>query len=364
MKTNPVLPALALPLFLASLIGVPLDSSAREIGEGKQLTQTMNLPIGRNFPSLGGATEWLNSEPLAAPGLRGKVVVVDFWTFSCINWIRTAPYIRGWAEKYKDQGLVVIGVHTPEFEFEKNLDRVRRAAKAMSIDFPIAVDSDYKIWRAFDNNYWPALYFIDAQGRIRHQQFGEGEYEQSEKVIKQLLIEAGSQGIDNALVSVNAEAAEAAADWRSLKSPENYLGYVRTENFSSPGGIGEGMSRDYNAPKALRLNHWALGGNWTVGKEAIVLNKANGRIAYRFQARDLHLVMGPAAGVPAVRFRVLIDGQPPGSAHGIDVDANGNGIMVEHRLHQLIRQPGVVGERQVEAESLAPGVEGCAFTFE
>jgi thiol-disulfide isomerase/thioredoxin len=359
MKTIPILPAL---VFLVTLMGPSLNGSAKESGDEQHLTPTMNLPAGRPFPSLGGATEWLNSEPLTAAALRGKVVLIDFWTFSCINWIRTAPYVRAWAEKYRNQGLVVIGVHTPEFEFEKNLDRIRGAAKAMGVTHPIAVDSNYAIWRAFDNAYWPALYFIDSQGRIRHQQFGEGEYDQSERVIKQLLVEAGFKGIDGDL-TVDPRGVEAGADWRSLKSPENYLGYVRTVNFSSPGGIAEGRSRDYSVPKALRLNQWALGGDWTGGKEAISLNQANGRIAYRFQARDLHLVMGPAAGVPAVRFRVLIDGQPPGAAHGTDVDAKGNGIMTEHRLHQLIRQPEAGSSRQFEIEFFDPGVEAYAFTF-
>jgi thiol-disulfide isomerase/thioredoxin len=363
MKTTPVLLTLALLFFLATLVGASLEGRAKESGGEQRLTLTTDSPVGRHLSSLGGATHWLNSEPLPASALRGKVVVVDFWTFSCINWIRTAPYVRAWAEKYKNEGLVVIGVHTPEFAFEKNVDRIRRAADARGVVYPIAVDSDYSIWKAFKNNAWPALYFIDSQGRIRHQQIGEGEYERSENVIKQLLAEAGGRGIDSDLVKVEARGAEANADWKNLKSPENYLGYARTNGFSSRGEIAEGASRDYSIPKTLRLNRWSLGGDWTVGKEAIVLNKANGRIAYRFHARDLHLVMGPAAGVAAVRFRVLIDGQPPGAAHGIDVDALGNGTMTEHRLHQLIRQPGTVGSRQFEIEFLDRGVEAYAFTF-
>ncbi len=300
---------------------------------------------------------------MTAAGLRGKVVLIDFWTYSCINWRRSLPYVRAWADKYKDQGLVVIGVHAPEFAFEKNVDNVRRAAKEVRVDYPIAIDSDHAIWRAFDNQYWPALYFVDAQGRIRHHQFGEGEYEQSEKIIQQLLAEAGSSGIGHELVSVDARGVEAAADWGSLKSPENYVGYERTENFASPGGAVLDKPRVYAAPARLRLNHWALSGDWTVEKQATVLNKANGRIAYRFHARDLHLVMGPAARGTSVRFRVLIDGQPPGAAHGIDVDDQGNGTVAEPRLYQLIRQPKPVADRQFEIEFLDSGVEAFAFTF-
>jgi thiol-disulfide isomerase/thioredoxin len=323
----------------------------------------VQLPIEGKLPSLGSATEWLNSQALTAADLRGKVVLIDFCTYSCINWLRSLPYVRAWAEKYKDQGLVVIGVHAPEFAFEKNVDDVRRAAKDMRIDYPIAIDNDHAIWRAFKNEYWPALYFVDAQGRIRHHHFGEGDYEQSERIIQQLLAEAGIGGIGHELVSVDARGAEAAADWGSLKSPENYVGYERTENFASPGGAVLDKRRVYAAPARLTLNQWALSGDWTVEKQAIVLNKANGRVAYRFHARDLHLVMGPAARGKSVRFRVLIDGRPPGAAHGIDVDDQGNGTVTEPRLHQLIRQPKPIADRQFEIEFLDPGVEAYAFTF-
>jgi thiol-disulfide isomerase/thioredoxin len=314
------------------------------------------------LPSLGSATGWLNSQPLTASGLHGKVVMVDFCTYTCINWLRTLPYVRAWAEKYKNQGLVVIGVHAPEFAFEKDLDNVRRAVKAMKIDYPIAIDNDHAIWRAFNNQYWPALYFVDAQGHVRHHQFGEGDYERSERIIQQLLAEAGIAGIGHDLVSVDARGAEAAADWDSLKSSENYVGYERTENFASPGGAALDKGRIYAAPARLRLNHWALTGDWTVGKQAIVLNKANGRIAYRFHARDLHLVMAPGRGKP-VRFRVLVDGQPPGAAHGLDLDDQGNGTVTEPRMHQLIRQPKPIADRQFDIEFLDPGVEAFAFTF-
>jgi thiol-disulfide isomerase/thioredoxin len=320
-------------------------------------------PIQGEFPTLAGANGWLNSQPLTVAGLRGKVVLIDFWTYSCINWLRTLPYVRAWAEKYKDQGLVVIGVHAPEFEFEKDIDNVRRAAKDRRIDYPIAIDSDHAIWRAFKNEYWPALYFVDAKGHVRSHHFGEGEYEKSERIIQQLLAEAGVTGIAHDLVSVDARGAEAAPDLGSLKSPENYVGNERTENFASPGGAVSDKRRVYAAPAKLSLNHWALSGNWTMQKQATVLNEANGRIIYRFHARDLHIVMGPAARGKPVRFRVLIDGQPPGAAHGIDVDNQGNGTVTEPRLYQLIRQSAPVADRQFEIVFLDPGVEAFSFTF-
>jgi thiol-disulfide isomerase/thioredoxin len=321
------------------------------------------LPIEGAMPSLDGATGWLNSQPLTAAGLRGKVVLIDFWTYTCINWLRSLPYVRAWAERYRDQGLVVIGVHAPEFAFERDVDNVRRAAKDTRVDYPIAIDNDYAVWTAFNNRYWPALYFVDAQGHIRHHHFGEGEYEQSEMVIQQLLEEAGIEGIDHDLVSVDARGVEAGADWGSLRSPENYLGYERTENFASPGGAVLDEPRFYDAPDRLRLNHWALSGDWTLELQAAVLNEANGRIAYRFHARDLHLVMGPAARGTSVRFRVLLDGEPPGVAHGIDVDEQGNGTVGEQRLYQLIRQPKPIDDRHFEIEFLESGVEALAFTF-
>jgi thiol-disulfide isomerase/thioredoxin len=313
--------------------------------------------------SLERANEWLNSPPLTASALRGKVVLIDFWTYTCINWLRTLPYVRAWDEKYRNQGLVVIGVHAPEFAFERNLNNVRRAVKDLRIDYPIAVDNDHVIWRAFKNQYWPALYFIDSQGRVRHHHFGEGSYEQSEMIIQELLTETGIGGIDRESVSVDARGIEAAADWGSLKSPENYVGYERTQNFASPGGAVLDKPRMYELPARVRLNEWALSGDWTVKKETAVLNKPKGSIAYRFHARDLHLVMGPAAPGTSVRFRVLIDGQPPGAAHGIDVDEQGDGTVTEQRLYQLIRQPKPIADRQFEIEFLGSGVEVFAFTF-
>ena len=313
--------------------------------------------------SLARADEWLNSQPLTPSALRGKVVLIDFWTYTCINWLRTAPYVRAWAEKYRDQGLVVIGVHAPEFAFEKNIDNVRWAVKEMRINYPVAVDNDHTIWRAFKNNYWPALYFMDAEGRVRHHHFGEGSYEQSEKIIQELLAEAGAVGIAREPVAVDARGIEAAADWSSLKSAENYLGYERTQNFASPGGPILNKPGTYELPGSLRRDEWALAGDWTMRSEAAALNKSKGRIAYRFHARDLHLVMGPSVPGTPVRFRVLIDGEPPGEAHGTDIDEQGYGAVTEQRLYQLIRQKKSIVDRQFEIEFLAPGVETFAFTF-
>jgi thiol-disulfide isomerase/thioredoxin len=323
----------------------------------------VHLPIEGELPSLGGATAWLNSSPLSAADLQGKVVLVDFWTYTCINWLRTLPYVRTWAEKYRKHGVVVIGVHTPEFSFEHDLENVRRAAKDMKVEYPIAIDNDYAIWYAFDNHYWPALYLVDAQGHLRYHHFGEGAYELSEMMLQHLLTEAGMSGFDQELVSVDAQGAEVAADWSDLRSPENYIGYERTENFSSPDGAVVDKPRVYAAPARLSLNHWSLAGEWTVEREATVLNEANGRLTYRFHARDLNLVMGPAARGTSVRFRVRIDGQAPGAAHGSDVDEQGNGMVTDQRLYQLIRQPKPIADRQFEIEFLDAGVEAFAFTF-
>jgi thiol-disulfide isomerase/thioredoxin len=321
-----------------------------------------NQRAPRELAALGGATEWLNSPRLTPSSLAGKVVLVDFWTYTCINWLRTLPYVRAWAQKYR-AGLVLIGVHTPEFAFERNVDNVRRAVKETRIEYPVVIDNDYSIWRAFNNQYWPALYFIDARGRVRQHHFGEGEYERSEKTIQQLLAETGTGGISGGSVSVDAKGLEVAADWANLKSPENYVGHERTENFVSPGGVDRDRRRVYAVPARLALNQWALAGEWTIGKQATVLNSPNGRIVYRFHARDLHLVMGPAAQGASVRFRVSIDGQPPGSAHGLDVDEGGSGTVVEQRLYQLIRQPKPIADRQFQIEFLDAGVETLAFTF-
>jgi thiol-disulfide isomerase/thioredoxin len=329
----------------------------------KMLPAKAPISVDGELSSLSSATDWINSQPLTADSLRGKVVLIDVWTYTCINWLRTVPYVRAWAEKYKDLGLVVIGVHAPEFPFEKNIDNVRRAVQHMGLAYPIAIDNDFAIWRAFKNQYWPALYFVDAQGHLRHHYFGEGDYEQSERFIQKLLAEAGAAGISQELVSVDGRGVETAADWGSLRSPENYVGYERSERFASAGGATLDNQRHYAAPAQLRLNYWALSGEWTIEKRASVLNKLNGRIAYRFHARDLHLVMGPSARGTPVRFRVHIDGQPPGAAHGVDVDDQGNGTVAEQRLYQLIRQPIPVADRLFEIEFLDPGVEVYAFTF-
>jgi thiol-disulfide isomerase/thioredoxin len=313
-------------------------------------------------PALDGATGWVNTPPLTTPGLRGKVVVVEFWTYSCINWRRQLPYVRAWAQRYADRGLVVIGVHSPEFGFEHDPGAVERAARTMQVPYPVAIDSNYAIWEAFHNMYWPALYFIDAQGRIRHQQFGEGDYETSEMVIRQLLAEAGHPA-DGALASVDARGFEAPPDARSLLTPETYVGHARMTGFASPGGAIRDERSTYAVPSRLRLAEWALAGTWTMGRESAVLDQAGGRIVFRFHARDLHIVMGPGRAGGPVRFRVQIDGHAPGDAHGIDVDEQGNGTITEPRLHQLIRQAAPVREREFAIELLDPGAEVFSFTF-
>jgi len=310
-----------------------------------------------------GANAWLNSPPVGPVQLRGKVVLVDFWTYTCVNWLRTLPYVRAWADKYKDQGLVVIGVHTPEFEFEKNLENVRTAVKEMRVTYPVAVDSGYAVWRAFSNNAWPAVYLIDAKGRVRFRHFGEGEYERMEQTIQQLLSEAGNDAVARDLVAVQGKGVEAAADWASLRSGENYLGSERTQNFASPSGTGLGERRVYRVPERLALNYWALAGDWTQKSGFVANNKPNGRIVYRFHARDVNLVMGPATRGTQVRFRVLVEGKAPGAAHGADVDEQGNGTVSGQRLYQLIRQPAPIADREFTIEFLEPGVEAYAFTF-
>jgi thiol-disulfide isomerase/thioredoxin len=337
--------------------------SANQLFRATMHPAAVQLPVEGTMPSLDSATGWLNSPPLTVAGLRGRIVLVDFWTYTCINWLRTLPHLRAWVDKYQQHDLVVIGVHTPEFDFEHDLDNVRRAVKALPVDYPVVVDNDYRIWSAFDNHYWPALYFVDAQGQIRHHRFGEGDYEQSEMVVQRLLTDADAEGIDQDLVSVDARGVEAAADWDSLWSPENYLGYERSENFASPDGAVLDTPHVYAAPARLRLNHWALAGDWTVQRLATVLNQAEGQIVYRFHARDLHLVMAPNPPDSPIRFRVHLDGQPPGAAHGTDVDDQGNGTVTDPRLYQLIRQPGPITERTLEITFLDPGVQAYAFTF-
>jgi thiol-disulfide isomerase/thioredoxin len=318
---------------------------------------------GGELQSLDTAAVWINSPPLTAPELRGKVVLVQFGTYTCINWIRTLPYVRAWSDKYGKDGLVVIAVHTPEFSFETDLGNVRRHVSELKVGFPLAVDNERAIWRAFRNNYWPAIYLIDAQGRIRYSHFGEGEYEKSERMIQQLLSETGKRPVGDDVTGVAGVGIEAEADWANLRSPETYVGFARTENFSSPGGAALNKRRSYAVPKSLRLNEWALAGDWTMGPEATLLNQANGRVVHRFHARDLHLVMGPARAGATVRFRVLIDGQAPGAAHGLDVDALGMGTATTHRMYQLLRQRSPIADRLFEIEFLDPGVDVFSFTF-
>ena len=344
--------------------GAPIETLAEDMGViGPMTPISVHLPVEGNLPSLAGANEWLNSPPLTKEGLRGKVALFDFWTCTCINWLRTLPYVRAWSKKYKDKGLVVIGVHTPEFTIERDVANVRLALKERGIDYPVAIDNDYAIWNAFANHYWPALYFVDAQGKIRHHQFGEGDYERSEMIIQQLLNEAGIPGIGPDLVSVDPMGAEVAADWNHLRSPESYVGYEREENFASSGRILFDRPRGYTAPAQLGLNEWALIGDWTVGRQATKLNQANGQITYCFHARDVHLVMGPAIKGSTVRFRVRIDGQPPLNAHGEDIDDQGSGAILEQRLYQLIRQPKSIVDRLFAIEFLDAGAEAYAFTF-
>jgi thiol-disulfide isomerase/thioredoxin len=309
-----------------------------------------------HMPSFGGATEWLNSEPLGPTELRGQVVLVDFWTLTCINWLRTEPYVRAWSQAYRNDGLVVIGVHTPEFSFEHEIDRVRQATKVRGIDYPVAIDNEYEIWSAFDNHYWPALYFVDAQGIIRDQHFGEGRYEQSERVIQQLL------GVERQLVSVEGLGVEAEADWDHLRTPETYLGYERGEHFASPGGAAFEERHAYEPPDRLSLNHWALAGDWTIRPESVVPDQAGGSMAYRFHARDAHLVLSPGGREP-IPFRVLLDDEAPGASQGMDVDEEGNGLLEEGRLYQLVRQAGAVRERTLEIMFVEPGAEAFVFTF-
>ena len=321
------------------------------------------LPVEGSLPSLAGAVEWLNSPPLTPEQLKGKVVLVDFWTYSCINCLRSIPYVRAWADKYKDQGLVVIGVHAPEFAFEKNIGNVKQAVAKLRIDYPVAVDNDYAIWRAFSNEYWPADYFIDANGKIRHHFFGEGDYAESEKVIQQLLAEAGKGNLPAGMVSVSATGAEAAADEADVKSPETYIGFARSENFASPGGAVGDTPHVYSTGDLSHLNDWGLSGDWTIGGQSASLNKTDGAISFRFHARDLHLVLGPSAQGKPVRFRVTIDGAAPGESHGADVNSDGEGVVTDHRLYQLVRQSGPVIDRTFTIQFLDPDVQAYAFTF-
>ena len=316
----------------------------------------------RELAAIGRATDWLNSPRLTGASLRGKTVLVDFWTYTCINWLRTLPYVRAWSQTYQP-GLTVIGVHTPEFRFEHDFDNVRRAVQQIKVPYPVVIDNDYSIWRAFRNQYWPALYLIDAQGRIRDHHFGEGEYQRSERAIQRLLAEAHVAGISSGIAPVEGTGLEAAADWTNLRSPETYVLFDRRDGFASRDAAVLDRRRAYAAPGRLALNQWSFVGEWTMGRRATALNKAPGQIMHRFHARDVHLVMGPPRGAPPVRFRVTLDGQPPDAAHGLDVDERGNGTASEQRLYQLIRQPKPIVDRTLAIEFLDAGVEAFSFTF-
>jgi len=321
-------------------------------------------PYEGELPELDGVTSWLNSQPLVSTELRGKVVLIDFWTYSCINCLRALPYVKSWHDKYKDHGLVVIGVHSPEFAFEKDESNVKRAIKNLDISYPVALDNNYAIWQAFNNQYWPAHYFIDAQGKIRSHHFGEGKYDESEQKIRDLLTEAGVQNLPEPVSkNVKASGVQAPADETNVKSPETYLGYERAENFSSPDGFVGDESKAYTLPYKFELNDWALEGNWLVDKEKAVLVSATGKLVFRFSARDLHLVLASNANGKPVRFRVLLDGIAPAKSHGMDIDEQGNGVITEQRLYQLIRQSGDVKEHTFTIEFLDEGVQAFSFTF-
>jgi hypothetical protein len=330
--------------------------------EELMLRHRNEYPIEGHLPPLDGASAWLNSGPLTADALRGRVVLVSFGTYTCINWIRSLPYVRAWADKYAAQGLAVIGVQTPEFDFEKDLDGVRVALKAMDVRYPVAVDNDFAVWQAFNNHYWPALYFVDAGGGIRHHRFGEGDYQESERVLQMLLTQAGADG-DGPLVRLEPQGVELPADWDQLGTPETYVGYEQTQGFASPGGEVRDRPHRYTLPSSWGRNQWALSGEWRMGPVATVLEEPGGTISCAFHARDLHLVMRPAAGHRSVTFRVRIDGDPPGPRHGLDVDEDGQGTVLDQRLYQLVRQSGPIVERRFDIQFADAGVEAFVFTF-
>jgi thiol-disulfide isomerase/thioredoxin len=321
------------------------------------------LPDEGRLPSFDRATGWLNSEPLTPEGLRGRVVLVDFWTYTCVNWLRTFPYVRAWASKYRDAGLTVVGVHTPEFGFERDIDNVAQQSRAFGVEYPIAIDNDYGVWSAFANHFWPAVYIADADGRIRYHHFGEGEYPATEMVIQQLLLAGGAENLDQDLAMVEPRGLEVAADWRTLQSPETYLGYSQARGFASENAASFDAPRAYVGDTSLPLNAWDLVGTWTVAGHASVLNEAGGKIAFRFHARDVNLVMGPASRANSIGFRVFLDGKPAGADHGTDVESDGTGKVVEQRTYQLIRQAGCIDDRLFEIEFLDGGVEAYCFTF-
>ena len=347
---------------LAAAVAVVLWSAFA--GQTAALAQEPPSIVGSSpLGSLSGATGWINSKPLTAKELKGKVVVVDFWTYSCINCLRAVPYVRAWAEKYKDSGLVVIGVHTPEFGFEKESPNVQKAIDKFGITYPVALDSKQAIWDGFHNQFWPAHYFIDRRGKVRFEHFGEGQYDESERWIQQLLAEGGSTPMPKGTVDVRAQGVEAAPDMNQVRSPETYIGFDRAQHFASPGGIKKDMEQSYAAPQNPQLNEWGLAGRWADHEQTAQLKAPGGKIVFRFHARDLHLVLGPASGGKQVHFRVTIDGHAPGENHGVDTDAEGNGVVTDYRLYQLVRQKGAIADHTFVIEFQDAGVQAFAFTF-
>ncbi|MES2262499.1 MAG: redoxin family protein [Pseudomonadota bacterium] len=362
MAQNPAMMMQA-PAMMAQGAAMSSQSHGAGMMAMQAASTTRALPVEGTLPPLSGAVKWLNSPPLDAAALKGKVVLIDFWTYSCINCLRTLPYVKAWAEKYKDQGLVVIGVHAPEFAFERDLGNVAAAVRDLGVTYPVAIDNDYKIWRAMNNQYWPAHYFIDAQGRVRHHHFGEGQYAESEQVIQQLLAEAGHHNVATGIVKADARGVQQAGDGNDVASPETYLGYERAQNFVSAGGLLADQAAAYAAPQKPALNQWGLGGQWRADREHVTLERAKGNIVYRFHARDVHLVLGPGADGKPVRFRVTLDGAAPGKDSGVDVAPDGSGRVTGQRLYQLVRQSGPVLDRSFSIEFLDPGVQAYAFTF-
>ena len=352
-------------VWLVTAVAAVLGCAAVSMAPRSEAQEKEPPSIVGSFPlkGLSGATGWINSKPLKAKELKGKVVLVDFWTYSCINCLRAVPYVRAWADKYKDDGLVVIGVHSPEFEFEGEMPNVQKAVKKFGITYPVALDSNHAVWNAFHNEYWPAHYFIDATGKVRFEHFGEGNYEQSEQWIQELLKEANAKPMLKEMVKVDAQGIEAASDATDVGSPETYVGYTRAQNFASPGGLKQDEEHLYTAPSKPELNQWWLEGHWIDNGQVAMLRSRGGKIAYRFHARDLHLVLGPRGNGEPVRFRVTIDGQSPGADHGVDTDAQGNGVVRENRLYQLVRQKGPVGDHTFVIEFEDTGVRAFSFTF-
>jgi len=354
---RPTILMMSAAMMSIAVLGTPSVSPVAEAQEPPSIVGSSPLY------GLSGATGWINSAPLTAKQLKGKVVLVDFWDYSCINCIRAIPYVRAWAEKYKDSGLVVIGVHTPEFDFEKQLPNVQKAVQKFGITYPVALDSNYDIWNAFHNQYWPAHYFIDAKGKVRYEHFGEGDYDQSERWIQELLKEANAKPMPAISASIQGEGIQAAADVNDVRSPETYIGYARAEHFASPGGLKSDSEHAYTEPTQPRLNEWGLAGEWVDHKQVAVLKSAGGKIVFHFHARDLHLVLGPSEDGKPIHFRVTIDGHAPGESHGVDTDADGNGVVTAYRLYQLVRQNGAVTDHIFTIEFDEPGVQAYSFTF-